>query len=35
MQPAELLGAVSPLDIVEIPDTAFRYAIPKLQEATR
>ena len=30
MQPAELLGALTPLDIVEIPDTAFRDAIPRL-----
>jgi cellulose synthase (UDP-forming) len=30
MQPAEPAAAVTPLDNVEIPDTAFRDAIPKL-----
>jgi cellulose synthase (UDP-forming) len=30
LQPAEPAGAVTPLDNVEIPDTAFRDAIPKL-----
>jgi cellulose synthase (UDP-forming) len=30
MHPAEPAGAVTPLDNVEIPDTAFRDAIPKL-----
>ncbi|MDQ6872671.1 MAG: glycosyltransferase [Gemmatimonadota bacterium] len=30
MQPVESSGAVTPLDNVEIPDTAFRDAIPKL-----
>jgi len=30
MQPAEPLGAATPLDNVEIPDTAFRDAIPRL-----
>src|SRR4030081_2429666 len=30
VQPAESAGAVTPLDNVEIPDTAFRDAIPKL-----
>jgi len=30
MQPVEPAGAVTPLDDVEIPDTAFRDAIPKL-----
>ena len=30
MQPAEPAGAVTPLDNAEIPDTAFRDAIPKL-----
>jgi cellulose synthase (UDP-forming) len=30
LQPAEPAGAVTPLDNVEIPDTAFRDAIPRL-----